>query len=58
MNKSIGFFLDKEEKQLLEAIAEQDGRASMSAILRKLIRKEATERGIKIETTEAVAANE
>jgi hypothetical protein len=46
MQVSIGFFLEQEEKDLLDAIAERNGRASKSAMLRKLITDEAQRQGI------------
>ena len=43
---SIRFELTKEEKLLLTSIADADGRAGMSATIRRLIRNEAKVRGI------------
>jgi hypothetical protein len=44
--KSVRFELTEEEKNLLASIAEQDGRAGMSATIRRLIRNEAFRRNI------------
>jgi len=45
---SVRFELTLEEKDLLASIAKQDGRAGMSATIRRLIRNEAKERGIDV----------
>ena len=42
----IQFQASKEEKQLLTQLAERNGRASISATLRRLIRDEATRYGV------------
>ena len=46
--KSIRFVVDDEDKFLLASIAKLDGRTSMSATIRRLIRKEAQQRGIEV----------
>lgn len=47
--KSVRFELTEVEKSLLANIAEKDGRAGMSATIRRLIRNEAERRGIEVE---------
>jgi hypothetical protein len=44
--KSVRFELTEEEKNLLANIAKADGRAGMSATIRRLIRNEAKVRGL------------
>lgn len=46
LTESIRFVATKEDKQILSTIAKQDGQASMSAVIRRLIQSEAKQRGI------------
>lgn len=52
--ETVRFMATPSDRALLEEIAQQDGDASMSATIRKLIRVEAARRGIQVptETTE------
>lgn len=56
MDMSVRFVLDGRDKALLEEIARRDGDASMSAVLRRLIRNEAALRNIQID--DKATANE
>jgi hypothetical protein len=49
MEMSVRFVLDERDKTMLEEIARRDGNASMSAVLRRLIRNEAATRNIQVE---------
>jgi len=48
LNESVRFVLTKQDKQILSELAKQDGQASMSAVIRRLIQLEAKERGIEV----------
>jgi GAF domain-containing protein len=46
LNKSVRFVVSERDRALLQTLAGQDGDASMSATLRRLIRAEAQRRGL------------
>ena len=55
LNESVRFVLTKQDKQILSELAKQDGQASMSAVIRRLIQLEAKERGIEVGSQPAVS---
>ena len=48
MEVSVRFIMSNQDKAMLDAIVKADGDASMSAVLRRLIRDEVQRRGIKL----------
>ena len=46
LDKTVRFVMREEDKTLLREIAEADGDANMSSTLRRLIRAEASRRGL------------
>ena len=63
LTESVRFVLTELDKSLLSAIAKQDGDASMSSTIRRLIRREARQRGLdvmvlSVDPIETLSSNE
>jgi hypothetical protein len=57
MDIRLQLLLSEQDKTLLDALAQLNGDASMSAVLRRLIREESVRRGIVTNIVETVATN-